>query len=369
MWDIDEGRFHAIFIRRKKHTMLDDLLDEWNAEHPQRAVPGALALPQVPRLRTPGLELLLREGTEIDPVRLDKFVHSGKEALREDLIALLAFAAEQYPAYRKADAKQGLSRAQITFPLHALLLRTALNLPGVLADLKPFLLRPAEEIHFWMEERLAHVLWLPFYKALPAEIALVEEFILASEAAIEVRRAAVSALGQSLMQDQFRLHLYVPAFERCLHATAHAQGDAQAPRVAGALIQEAVNARQKAVLPAIRAALAEGQVDTSACGLLPEIETAMEGLVNSWARMEAIDIFTLYDFLERSEKVEHLDTPAGNAFLAVGRPKAAKGQQQGRSFAPPKPFGKPQQPVKPPTGRNDLCPCGSGLKYKKCHGK
>ena len=20
-------------------------------------------------------------------------------------------------------------------------------------------------------------------------------------------------------------------------------------------------------------------------------------------------------------------------------------------------------------GRNDLCPCGSGLKYKKCHGK
>jgi uncharacterized protein YecA (UPF0149 family) len=23
----------------------------------------------------------------------------------------------------------------------------------------------------------------------------------------------------------------------------------------------------------------------------------------------------------------------------------------------------------PETGRNDLCPCGSGKKYKKCHGK
>lgn len=23
----------------------------------------------------------------------------------------------------------------------------------------------------------------------------------------------------------------------------------------------------------------------------------------------------------------------------------------------------------PVVGRNELCPCGSGLKYKKCHGK
>ena len=32
----------------------------------------------------------------------------------------------------------------------------------------------------------------------------------------------------------------------------------------------------------------------------------------------------------------------------------------------------PQLPVKreePKVGRNDPCPCGSGKKYKKCHGK
>jgi uncharacterized protein len=26
-------------------------------------------------------------------------------------------------------------------------------------------------------------------------------------------------------------------------------------------------------------------------------------------------------------------------------------------------------PKKEKTGRNDPCPCGSGLKYKKCHGR
>jgi preprotein translocase subunit SecA len=31
----------------------------------------------------------------------------------------------------------------------------------------------------------------------------------------------------------------------------------------------------------------------------------------------------------------------------------------------------PQQPVRlaPKVGRNDPCPCGSGKKYKHCHGK
>ncbi|MSP69625.1 MAG: hypothetical protein EXR20_05075, partial [Bacteroidetes bacterium] len=32
---------------------------------------------------------------------------------------------------------------------------------------------------------------------------------------------------------------------------------------------------------------------------------------------------------------------------------------------------KPQQVVRqdPKIGRNDACPCGSGKKYKQCHGK
>jgi uncharacterized protein YecA (UPF0149 family) len=32
---------------------------------------------------------------------------------------------------------------------------------------------------------------------------------------------------------------------------------------------------------------------------------------------------------------------------------------------------EPQQPIRraePKVGRNDPCPCGSGKKYKKCHG-
>ncbi|HEY9504383.1 MAG TPA: SEC-C metal-binding domain-containing protein, partial [Gemmatimonadales bacterium] len=32
------------------------------------------------------------------------------------------------------------------------------------------------------------------------------------------------------------------------------------------------------------------------------------------------------------------------------------------------PVGRPAAATVPEVGRNDPCPCGSGKKYKKCHG-
>jgi preprotein translocase subunit SecA len=43
----------------------------------------------------------------------------------------------------------------------------------------------------------------------------------------------------------------------------------------------------------------------------------------------------------------------------------------GQSRRPPAPRVMAQQPARregPKIGRNDLCPCGSGQKFKKCHG-
>ena len=35
----------------------------------------------------------------------------------------------------------------------------------------------------------------------------------------------------------------------------------------------------------------------------------------------------------------------------------------------PKPAAQPAQRATPKVGRNEPCPCGSGKKYKQCHGK
>jgi preprotein translocase subunit SecA len=89
-------------------------------------------------------------------------------------------------------------------------------------------------------------------------------------------------------------------------------------------------------------------------------------------------------------KEEHPDfdpraavVPAPAPVPVAAQPQAMMGQNAAPSFGAPlggQPWeqsGQPQRPVQkvvpirrdePKVGRNDLCPCGSGKKYKKCHG-
>ena len=50
---------------------------------------------------------------------------------------------------------------------------------------------------------------------------------------------------------------------------------------------------------------------------------------------------------------------------ASAMPAAGQAEQQQGQPAPAQPFTRQQ----PKVGRNDPCPCGSGKKYKQCHGK
>jgi len=47
---------------------------------------------------------------------------------------------------------------------------------------------------------------------------------------------------------------------------------------------------------------------------------------------------------------------------------AARGERPSSTHEQPAP-GEPTMRKEPKVGRNDPCPCGSGLKYKKCHGR
>ncbi len=68
-----------------------------------------------------------------------------------------------------------------------------------------------------------------------------------------------------------------------------------------------------------------------------------------------------------SGKSEDVDATDPAAVLAAAQRRAAKGRQA----KPGEPAARvePVRRERPKVGRNDPCPCGSGKKYKKCHGK
>ena len=50
-------------------------------------------------------------------------------------------------------------------------------------------------------------------------------------------------------------------------------------------------------------------------------------------------------------------------------PKSAPANPAPQTGAPRLPFRKPQAFAFAGVGRNDICPCGSGKRFKNCHGR
>ncbi len=69
---------------------------------------------------------------------------------------------------------------------------------------------------------------------------------------------------------------------------------------------------------------------------------------------------------ERRQDFSRMQASHAQAGSALADRPQAPGQQPGAAPDP-----QPRRPIvaKPHVGRNDPCPCGSGLKYKNCHGK
>ena len=66
------------------------------------------------------------------------------------------------------------------------------------------------------------------------------------------------------------------------------------------------------------------------------------------------------------QEMQFQHAEAGSLLLGEEEPAPPPGgEEPGWTPAPPKPFTRKMEKV----GRNDPCPCGSGLKYKQCHGK
>ena len=74
---------------------------------------------------------------------------------------------------------------------------------------------------------------------------------------------------------------------------------------------------------------------------------------------------------ERRQDYNRMQTSHAQAQSLAERQAAAARQAQGGSAAqtPQQPMQRTPIVAQPHVGRNDLCPCGSGKKYKNCHGR
>jgi preprotein translocase subunit SecA len=90
-----------------------------------------------------------------------------------------------------------------------------------------------------------------------------------------------------------------------------------------------------------------------------------------WERIED----HVVKFLYHAEPVEKMEHRRQGVTTTMSHPEAQalRASHEQQEQAANTPVGRPAAPTtvrrsQPKVGRNDPCPCGSGKKYKKCHG-
>jgi preprotein translocase subunit SecA len=108
-------------------------------------------------------------------------------------------------------------------------------------------------------------------------------------------------------------------------------------------------------------------------GLISEVQREVASFLFQWSipmpsaeELEAIQQQALYEHEQRQKLQEREMQQLHTNFEEVEMPnKRQQDAPQQQSKQPIPPFVN----IDPKVGRNDNCPCGSGKKFKQCHGK
>ncbi len=347
---------------------MDDLLKDWN-EQQQNSLgnEGWKDIPGFPAFQHPEISILYGWGFDIPVEAVKRLLALPRESLIADLELVLQDADQRYEAYVALDTEEKpLPLSLLSFPVHAAFLLAELGATGSLGKLLRFLGKEPEKVAFWMGEHLSEDLWLPIFKLGKDNLERVQKFVRNHDADSLARSAATYAVAQIAWHYSARRKEVFTWFESFFqYFLNNFQHDDEASLLGNA-ISEVANLRAKDLLEVIDELFQEDLVDASVCGSLLEVKGDMYEPVNNWAKMPIKSIYDSYQhftdtwdvYADAGDDDEEQLLPGG-AYLA--------GQNKKKGLATINPNAQPAKKAEK-TDRNELCPCGSGKKFKKCHG-
>ena len=300
-----------------------------------------------PVFNHPEIEWLYVNDIKIPHQKLREILSLPRETLIGDLEKVLLDAELRFTYLSETNEE-----AHSWFALHAIFLlmelKAAQSLPKVLA----FLENDDEFLEIWMWEHLTSTVWQSIYALAIDQIQLLIDFL---------KKPGVYAFSKCAVSEALcQIVLHHPEKKKEVEAVYfdvfgfYASDDLDKNFVdyefLGLAIGDCIDCGLKNLLPLIRILHEKDLVDTSINGSLEDVEEYFRNPYEHDAKHKIHNIFGLYD--------EVLTTWAG-----YQEDKNKIQQLPGRNLQPPL-----QQAVSNKIGRNDPCPCGSGLKYKKCCG-
>ena len=324
-----------------------------------------------PTFDHPVFNQLFERDYHIDAAVLHQILALGPEIAVPELLKITSYTLDNFD-YEQAYTEDWYAHYQF---LHALYLLYALHAPEVLDVYRQLLRLDDGEVEFWFSDALYEE--VPELLARAAEQRLPDLLALLDDGDILFQQRLVPAQAVSyLARTQPALRPAISEFlQRHLRRIAADPGQfGQRPVVHDETMHYTIEDYLGGLLVDIQeAGLTELEPEMRALHRLGIVDEAMAGSEDdfdfdtSHPLAPPLDIFALYQKF-RDDPDDYSPHNPNAAAIAVRRAREEARMAQLRREALARRLPPQPRQISPKIGRNDPCPCGSGQKYKKCHG-
>jgi|GEM_PF-4815505 len=341
-------------------TMWDIMAEDAKYEKNVVVIPRQLDLPiggERPVFNHDRLNELYNYGLNIPDGLLSEIISLPKETLAGDLVKIIHDSCLRYNELSDefTNAHNGW------LALHALYVAREIKAEECLEPALDFLSQDEAFLDYWLGDSITETMWSVIAACGVNQLDKLAAFMKEPGRLTWSKVAVAEAVNQLAFQKQISTELAVNWLREVIEY--HTGPGAEVENLAdtnlnGSLVGIYLDLKAHELTPLVKKMFNQRLVPLSYAGDWQDVQHEMKSPLNkNWGVKKQESIYETYNVYrhaarQREEELELLED--NDDFM----------DDDDDYYLPPEPYVR----TEPKTGRNDPCPCGSGKKYKKCHG-
>lgn len=303
-----------------------------------------------PEFINPEIKLLYKYGFQIDFNVLMNLLELPRESLVEDLKTVIADSISRYNYFKKETDWEFNTHS---FVFHALFILSELKAYEALDAVLDLLRQNEKLLDYWLSDGLTEDVWKIIFTLGQDRLDILRDFILEEGNDTYARTAISQAVTQIALHFPERREEVIQWYYIVLnYFLEHKESDGIIDTsLIGLMVCDLLELKAFELEETIVKIYQYGLADTECSGFLFEV------LEDLYSKSNYANIVKLPAIQERYKELARWERSIEKNSKAVLKEE----KNEINYHALPEIFKK--------TGRNDKCPCGSGQKFKKCHGK
>jgi SEC-C motif/Protein of unknown function (DUF1186) len=324
----------------------------------------------MPVFTHPEIHWLYENGFEISKDKIEQLLALPRTTLIQDLHKVLDDAMARFDDFEG----QEWDEEKMNFSVHALFLLAELRATESLSHALNLIRQDNEWVEFWFGDLLTETFAVHFYKMMGDDLSILKHYLLEPNNEAFQRAvipSAISILGYHHPERRQESIAFLEDILNDFYENRNDYKDIIDITLINYIVHELIELQSKDSYPLVEKLYLAFMVSDEIMGDLAEIKKAFfEGEKREFSYKTIPTIFDHYQTIIGWDRIMTEEERAD--LLATMEENEKKIEENDRKITENKNkitqlLGQAKTET-PKVGRNDPCPCGSGKKYKKCHG-